>query len=344
MLADQVELDGAPWPGCPRGFLRSALADLDERHGLRVIASFEHEFVVRGAVGAPFSWQRARAVEPFGTQLLELLHACGLHPETWLPEYGPEQFEVTLEPVEGLAAADRAILLRELVRDLARRLGREVSFAPMPDPVGVGSGVHVHLSLVDATGAPVMAAAERPGGLSDVGTAFCGGVLAHAPALLAMCAPSVASFLRLQPHRWSVGAAVLAEQDREALLRLCPTSSLGGRDVAGQVNVEFRAADATANPWLVLGSLVRAGLEGLDGRVPPARVLPQGSDVLADPSAAHLPRSLDAALAALESDAVARSWYPEPLLATYLSVKRAELAQATGLDAAAVCELVTRAY
>ncbi|MGZ4639443.1 MAG: glutamine synthetase family protein, partial [Actinomycetes bacterium] len=312
--------------------------------GLRVLASFEHEFVVRGAAGAPFSWQRARSVEPLGAQLLQLLDACGLRPETWLPEYGPEQFEITLEPAEGVAAADRAILLRELVRDLGRRLDREVSFAPMQRPDGVGSGVHVHLSLVDDDGVPVMADLDRVAALSDLGAAFCGGILAHAPALLAVAAPSVASFLRLQPHRWSAGVAALAERDREALLRVCPTSSLGGGDRRAQLNVEFRAADGTSNPWLVLGSLVRAGLEGLDGHVAPARVLPEGTDVLAQVTPVRLPRTLREAIEELDADTVARSWFPEPLISTFLSVKRAELAEAAGLDDAAVCEVVSRAY
>src|SRR5690606_4877189 len=120
-LADQVLPDGCPWLCCPRSFMRQAIAGLRERTGLSVIASFEHEFVLPDVpTSPPFSFARARDVEPFGSDLVRLLDVTRLEPETWLPEYGDGQFEVTLRPAPALVAADRAVLVRELVRDLAR--------------------------------------------------------------------------------------------------------------------------------------------------------------------------------------------------------------------------------
>src|SRR5215207_2254712 len=95
---------------------------------------------------------------------------------------------------DGRAAADRAAAFREVLREVARRLGYRASFAPMADPGGVGNGVHVHMSLVDPDGTPVLYDAGRPGSLSETGARFAAGILEHLPALCAITAPSVISY------------------------------------------------------------------------------------------------------------------------------------------------------
>lgn len=320
-LADQVGLDGRPWECCPRHALRSALDDLRAATGLDVVASFEHEFILHGVPATPaFSFDRLRAAEPFGSDLVRLLDACGLEPENWLPEYGADQFEITMRPAGGLVAADRAVLLREIVRDLARRRGLSATFAPMVDPAQSGNGVHVHLSLRDGDGRPALFDADRAGRLSEVGARFCAGVLRHAGAVTGWTAPSPISFDRLRPHRWSAAGAYLGERDREALLRICPT--VDGADHAAQFNLEYRAADATANPWLTLAVLVRAGLHGLRADYEPARVWTTAPDPSEVPA---LPPDTGSALDALEADEVARTWFPDDLRATHLSVRRADV-------------------
>lgn len=344
-LADMVSLDGSPWPCGPRDVLRQALADLDRHAGLRVTAAFEHEFFLEGPPpSTSFSLERFRRAEPFGSDLVRLLEETGLEPETWLPEYGDDQFEITVRPTDGLAAADRAILLREIVRDLARRRQMRATFAPMRNPTGTGSGVHVHLGLHDAAGEPVLYDPTRPGRLSTVGARFAAGIVRHAAALTAWTSPSPISFLRLKPHRWSVGGAFLAERNREALVRICPTSSIGGGDPERQLHLEYRAADATANPWLVLAVLIRAGLQGLVGDYEEAFVHPEslGDDVL--DAAPRLPGSPGEALDALEADEVARSWFPPDLLSTQRSVVRGQVAMLDGLDDAEQCRRVADVY
>ncbi|GAA5160931.1 MULTISPECIES: glutamine synthetase family protein [Amycolatopsis] len=330
-LADQTLPDGTPWNCCPRTFLKRALADLREATGIEVIAAFEHEFVLDGLPeSAPFSLRRYRDAEPFGADLLRTLTECGLEPETWLPEYGERQFEITLAPGDALRAADRAVVLRELVRDLAIRRGLRASFAPLQRPGGTGSGVHVHLSLVDAKGDPVLFDEGRPGRLSHLGSRFAAGLLRHAAALTAWTAPSPVSFLRLVPGHWSVSGAFLGERNREALVRICPTRP---GDPARQFNLEYRAADATANPWLTLAVLVRAGLAGLTGGdvYPDPAVWPEEADLADVP---RLPATLSGALESLREDRVAASWFDREMLDCYLAVKRHELDTVAGLDEA----------
>jgi len=342
-LADQTEIDGTPWGCCPRTFLRDAIARLAQS-GLHLTAAFEHEFMLRDLPPAqPFSWHRARQAEPFGSRLVKLLEETGMQPETWLPEYGRGQFEITLRPAPALVAADRAILLRELVRDLAGRHGHRATFAPLPDPDDVGNGVHVHFSITDAQGAPVLYDPSRPGRLSEVGGAFAAGVLRHARAVCALAAPSPVSYLRLVPHRWSAGGIYLAEQDREAMLRICPTPGRGNSsEKASGFNLEFRAADATANPWLVLGAIIRAGLRGIEADYEQPAIAAAGQASALD--VAPMPKSLDEALAGLAADEVASGWFDRRLLATYASIKRADIAAVSGLPEAEQCARVADVY
>ena len=300
--------------------------------------------MVENMTGAPpFSFERARRAEPFGSALVEAVEAAGLEPESWLPEYGEGQFEVPIAPTEALRAADRAVLLREVIRDVARSHGHRATFAPLVAPDGVGNGVHIHLSLYDAAGAPVLYDPHRPGKLSQIGARFAAGVLAHADALVAITAPSPASFLRLAPHRWSAGGAFLAERNREALLRICPVVRIGGRDEAAQLHLEYRAADATANPWLALAALLRAGLAGLAGDQE-AQVWPETATEAELAGVAPLPGDLASALDGLARDEVAQSWFGTELMHTFQLVKRAELAAVGESDPTEVCRRIAEVY
>lgn len=352
VIGDIVELDGDPWRACPRTFLRDALADLKAATGLELIAAFEQEFALSTPFAAPahsLSLEGVRRIDPFGPRLMAALGEAGVEPEVFIAEFGPNQFEITCAPAPGLTAADRAVAVREIVRETGRASGMRASFTPKAAPDAVGSGVHIHVSLRDASGSPAMHDPAGAGGLSDIGAAFCAGVLAHMPAITIFAAPSPISYLRLKPHTWSAAWTSLAQQDREAALRICPTTSLGGGDRARQFNVEFRAADATGNPYLALAALVRAGLEGIGGRLPRPPLVtvdPETLDVERRNQLGlrRLPDSLQAAMAALEADPTVRGWFSDDFLQSFLGVRRAELAQVKGLDAAGICGLYGALY
>jgi glutamine synthetase len=350
-LCDVVRTDGTAWDCCPRTFLRVALDDLRREAGVRLLASFEHEFqVVDDSPAEPaFSLTALRRVDPFGPVVMDALKQAGVDPELFLPEWGPHQFEVTLVPAAGLAAADRSIIAREVIREVARLTGRRVTFAPLRDADGVGNGVHIHFSFRDDQDRPVTYDQSRPGNLSELAGQFAAGVIRHAPALAAFAAPSAVSFLRLKPHTWSSAAACLGHRNREAMLRIAPVLELPGQSPAAQQNLEFRAADATACAYLTLGAIVRAGLEGVRHRLQCPPILDRDPSTLSTSELVQfgipdMPSSLPEALACLDDDETARRWLPPLLYETYTGLKRAELEFLEGLDAGVVCRRYADVY
>jgi glutamine synthetase len=366
VLCDIVQTDGSSWECCPRTFLRDALAQLRDELELTLVASFEHEFQLladpRSVAESPalaFSLEELRRAEPFAGEVMGALAAAGVQPERFFAEFAAHQFEIPVHPAEGLAAADRAVLLREVVRETARRHGLRATFTPLSSPAEAGNGVHIHLSLRDAAGRPVFYDAERPGCLSELGGRFAAGILAYARALSALTAPSPVSAARLAPHHWSAGAVCLGQRNRETLLRLPPLVSLGqaGRSegpsstdrTAGQLRLEYRGADAAANPYLALGAIVYAGLEGVRAGLPAPTILDRDPARLDAEEAARygvgaLPASLGEALDALAEDATARAWMTPLMYEAYMAVKRFELAASADMDIEELCRRYASVY
>jgi glutamine synthetase len=343
-LANQTNLDGTPWECDPRATLQAAIAKLESTSGLSVMASFEHEFTLCGIdglalAGSPFGLGALRAAEPFGTQLLAALAVAGYEIENWLPEYGAGQFEITLKPVGALMAADRAIILREIVRDIARANSLRASFAPLPSTSSVSNGVHVHLSLW-RDGLPVTYQPGADGDISPIAANAFAGILEHAEALLVWTAPSQTSFFRLKPHRWSSGSICIARQNREALLRICPVVEFGRGNPAHSFNVEYRAADATANPWLVLAGIIQAMADGLERKC----VLPKVLHGEVEGFGRQLPHSLDEAIATFNLDSAAANWFAPNLVATHLGIRSAEAEAMVGLNDDERCARYSSVY
>lgn len=351
-LGDILTLDEQPWECCPRGFAKRALDSLRDEAGLTLYASFEHEFHLFGAesrAGDSYGLGSLRGIEPFVGDFVGGLRANGLEPDTFLPEYGARQYEVTVGPAFGLEAADRAVKLREICRAAARRHGLRASFSPVIEPGVVGNGVHIHFSLSDTGGRPVSHDPAGPGGLSAKAGSFAAGVLRHARALCAVTAPSVVSYQRLKPHSWSAYWGNLGLRDREALLRICPTPEAPDIDPAPRFNLEYRAADAAASPYLQLGMLVFAGLQGVKEGLPPPPVIDCDPETLGEErrralGILDLPRTLGEALDALEADGIAGGWLGLVLAEAYLMHKRGETATVEGMTVEETYRLYAEAY
>lgn len=344
------ELDGSPWACCPRHYLQSALDELEREFGLHLRVAFEHEFTCLGfapRLGAAYGLESIRQIGDLPEIILAALDRTGLEPDTFLPEYSPGQYEVTVRPALGMEAADRAVKLRQIVRVAALRMGWRASFAPIMKKGGVGNGVHIHFSLEDKSGKPLSYDPARPSSVSDIAAPFVAGILAHGPALCAVTAPSIISYERLRPNAWSASVTNLGKRDREALVRICPISEKPGADVARGFNFEFRAADAAATPHLALGAILRAGLDGLRRKL----ALPKAASVIdvATMSEAErqangiigLPKSLAEALNHLERDPVLM---PDGMRMPYLMHKRGEIAHAAKIETDALCAMYSETY
>ena len=173
------------------------------------------------------------------------------------------------------------------------------------------------------------------------------GIIAHMPAITAVTAPSTVSYVRLRPNRWAPTFAYLADRDREASLRVCPVLSLPGVDAGKSYNVEFRVCDAAASPYLALGALVHAGVDGIRRKLPltPASGVAAMSDEAREATGIRpLPRTLGKALDALEHDAAAKEWFGTTYLDAYLRHKRAEIRMLDGLDEAEQCRRYGASY
>jgi glutamine synthetase len=335
-LGDIRTAEGAAWDFCPRNILRQALERLERETAVRLLAAFEQEFTYSGVAGQawqPYELAAYRRQGLFGEALLAAMRQVGVIPDSFLAEFGPQQYEVTCAPAFGLRAADDAVITRQLAQAVAFRLGHRVSFSPIPEPSGTGNGTHIHWSFWDEGDRPVLYDEQQPWQLSPMGGQFIAGIQRHLPALCAVTAPSVPSYFRLRPNRWAPVQADVAPLDRGAALRLCPAIGSDPGQRARQFNAEFRVADATASPYLVLAVLIQAGLDGIrqglqiDTKSPPA-----------------LPGSLAEALTLLEASDTAADWLGAEVLAAYLKFKRAEIKGLEGLDENEICRRYAEVY
>jgi glutamine synthetase len=353
MLGDVRHLDGSAWECCTRAILRQALERLEQAGGVSLFGAFEHEFHLperTGAGGEGYALSAFRSERILCEAVMAALPGAGIGPETVMKEYGPNQFEITVKPASGLVIADQAALLRETVRTTGERLGKRVSFAPLVEPNGIGNGVHIHLSFRDAAdGRPRTYDPEGPHGMSRLAASFIAGVLKHLPAILCFLAPSVVSYRRLIPHRWSAAFDNLGAQDREAAIRLCPVRRFAGDDPAPRFNFEVRACDAAASPHLALAAVVHAGASGIEEGLATPKVTEEDLSLLSPEELAargfrRLPQSLPEALDELDGSETVRSWFPGQFVDIYLAHKRHEASELADLDEEALCATYQQTY
>jgi glutamine synthetase len=176
---------------------------------------------------------------------------------------------------------------------------------------------------------------------------FVAGVRHHLPALSAITAPSAVSYYRLRPNRWAPTWANVTARDRGASIRVCPI--YGHENEAAQFNIEYRVADAAASPYLALGAVIWAGVDGIRNArsLPPepGRSFWDMSEAEREAAGARpLPRSLEEALGHLEASEAARDWFGETFFRAYLMFKRAELRAVEGLTEAEICARYAEVY
>jgi glutamine synthetase len=339
--------DGTPWPFCPRSVLVRAIARLAEA-GFTLQAAFEHEFMLlrrsdRGLAHFEEShYASARGLDRGGPVLdgiAAALEAQGIPVRAMLKEAGLSQFELSTEHGSPLVAADRFVVVRETIGALAAQHELVGTCLPLVFAGEAGNGWHLHFSLWRG-GTNVTGAGEE---LGAEARAFVAGIHAHLPALLALTTPTPNSFRRLRPGAWAGVYRAWGYDHKEAPLRI-PTERRGA-----PTNVELKASDASANPYLSLAGVIAAGLDGVAHGLdlpPPIDVDPGQLDDAerAARGIERLPATLDAALCLLEDDPVLLAALGADLARAYLAVKRAEAAELDGLELADEVERLAEAY
>lgn len=332
--ATRQDRQGQAYPGDQRHFCQQQLAHLQAQK-LALLAGFEIEWVVgpgpgQGVAGGPYGADRLIQAMDYLASVGDALDAAGVG---WLqlhPEYGPSQFELSLAPLDPLAAADQLVLAKLVIQRVSQRFGWRCSFSPVVDPSRVGNGGHLHISA-SHRGQPLL------GGAPDL-PAHGAGVLAalihQLPALLPVACPLAVSYLRLSPSRWSAPYQAWGLENRETALRLIPSGHQQAGVIA-EANLELKVADLAANPYLLLGSVMAVMADGLANPLPlPAPV--QGDPSRLPPRAQppRLAQSLGDAAAAFASSELLQRAMGSDLHANYGDSLQAEIRRATALDQA----------
>jgi glutamine synthetase len=330
---DRYTQEGRVYAACQRSFARRMAGEAGRR-GLEVRASFEVEWAagteddgefVPACVGPAYGMTRVIELSDYAREVVEALEKQGITVEQFHPEYAAGQLEISVAAADPVSAADDSVLVRQTIRAVSAAFGFQASFAPSVVAGSVGNGGHVHLS-VWRDGRNVLAGGPGPHGLTREGEAFAAGVLDALPALTAVGAPSVASYLRLVPSRWAGVYQCWGRENREAALRLV-TGSAGEQEA--RANLEVKCFDLAANPYLAVGSVIAAGLAGLDA----AASLP--AEMIGDPAALpadelerrgirRLPQSLAEATRCLEDAAILREAMGDPLFSAFVAVRHGE--------------------
>ncbi len=334
VMTDMVNLDGTPWAHCPRDFLKRQLLEA-QKLGLDVYSSFENEFYLFTPDGQPLdatvyaSFDAFQASQAVIDEMLDALEIVGLKPEMYYPESGPGQQEIAIAPGMGLAGADRQVIFKAVVKGIAIKHNLRASFAAKPILERAGSGCHIHLSLWK-DGQNAFFDSKDPIGLSRLAYNAIGGVLAHSPALCALSVPSVNSYRRLQPGWWAGAFSCYGLDNREASVRVLSSHLLAGSSGAS-TNFELKTCDASCNPYMALGGLIAAALDGIKRDLRPGDPLRVSPGSLSEEERSvrkilALPASLEESLANLERDDVLQSALGADLSRSFTAVREAEAA------------------
>ena len=338
---DKHTQDGEVYPGCQRTFAKR-MARRATDAGIEVRMTFELEWFQAAAsseiqspihTGPAYGLPVLATISDYARDLIVALEDEGIGVDQFHPEYAMGQLEISVAPADPVGAADTTVLVRQTIRAMAARHGMRASFSPVVIAGDVGNGGHVHFSLW-RDGKNLFHGGAGPYGMTETGEAFVAGVLAELPALVAVGSPSVPSYLRLIPSHWAGAFACWGRENREAAIRFV-TGMVGTREAAA--NTEVKCFDLSANPYLVAGALIAAGLAGVEkdlGRPDEVTIDPGGLSVdeLSSRGIQRLPQSVEEALSHLEKSDVLRDAMGPMLFGPFTAVRRAEAEAFAGQD------------
>nr|WP_315219323.1 type III glutamate--ammonia ligase [uncultured Duganella sp.] len=330
-------VDGRPFDVCPRQILRKQVERL-AKHGWTLNAGLEPEFFLLQKGQDGYDAESADTLEKpsydaksllrrrsFLEKLTASLDQCGLGVFQIDHEDATGQFEVNYKYADALKAADNFMLFKMAAHHIAEEEGMLFSMMPKPFADRPGSGLHFHLSLADENGTPVFAADrdERALGLSPLAYQFMAGLLRHAPALTALCAPTVNSYKRLMCGQslsgtsWAPAFIGYGNNNRTTVARVV------------YQRIEWRLPDSSANPYLALAGVIAAGLDGIENSLEAGEPVNQDVYEMSEARRAELglrilPQNLGEAAAALRADTAMATALGEDFVKEFVALKRAE--------------------
>ncbi|MEK7165180.1 MAG: glutamine synthetase family protein [Patescibacteria group bacterium] len=318
------------WSHCPRSFLRRVIQKAAEMN-LGFMAAFENEFyLLNPEIDPPQPIDQTLFAQTFALdkahsildEITKALSTQEIYPEMLYAESGTGQFEIPVRFTDILKAADQQIIFRETVRAVAQNQGFIASFVPKILVSQGGNGAHLHISLWQKN----KNVTANPNGksISPLTAAFMAGILHHLPALTAISTPTTNSFKRLKPRSWSGAYACWGYGNREAAIRI-------PQPAASQsiTNIELKTVDPTCNPYLALGAVITAGLDGISKNMKLCESVQLDPATLTETernirSIKPLPDNLGQAIEALEKDNVLLKIIGRDLARSFLAVRKAE--------------------
>lgn len=323
--------DGTPVAMCGRGTLGRVEAVLAEA-GLEAMVGHEVEFVLVGPDGsrlpstmwAQYGLAGVLEHEAFIRDVITSAATAGVAIEQFHPEYGANQFELSLAPAAPLAAADQLVLTRLIVGRAARRHGLRVSLSPAPFAGDVGSGAHQHISLTTSDG-PLFSGGTGPAGMTTAGTQAVAGLLRGLPEAQGVLCGSVVSGLRMQPGNWAGAYVCWGIENREAAVRFIPAGPANPHGA----NVEVKVIDPSANPYYASATILGLALDGIKTKavLPPETTKDPGqlSEMdLARAGIVCLSESQIKAISTLGNSKLLRDILGDPVVDMVVAVRRLE--------------------
>jgi len=265
------------------------------------------------------------------SEMMLTMQSCGMEVECHHHEVASGgQTEIDLRFDSLLRSADKMLLYKYIVKNVANRNGKTVTFMPKPIFGDNGSGMHTHQSLWKG-GEPLFAG-DGYAGLSQIALWYIGGLIHHGPALSAIIAPTTNSYKRLVPGFEAPVSLAYSRRNRSAACRI-PMYSAAPR----AKRVEFRHTDQSCNPYMAFAAMLMAGLDGIENKIEPGQ--PLDKDIYeTDPEEVSkipsMPGSLEEALDALQRDhafLLKGDVFTEELLRTYIEYKRSKEVDAVRL-------------
>ena len=342
VLCDEYFTNGKPFPFSPRQLLKRQIAALAAR-GWTMSVGLEVEWYLmkvatgvlgEGNIGGPglrghpiatlavepgyqlHSESGLDQMQPMLLTLADAYERLGLPLRSIENEWGPGQVECTFAPQDALAAADTMLLFRTATKQVCRRHGHLASFMTRPAlPRFVASGWHLHQSLCElASGRNLLMPETGEGPLSKLGLAYLGGLIQHAVAGTAFSTPTVNGYRRFRGFSLAPDRTTWAVDHRGVMVRV-----LGGPGDPA-TRFENRVGEPSANPYLFIAQQIASGLAGIDAAADPG---PQDLEsYTADRPL--LPKSLNAALDALEASALYRRAMGDTFIDYFVKLKRTE--------------------